>query len=80
MPLKLRQEEIRDHKNVFEVIKEAFEKIEKSDQSEHFLVDRLRKSEAFIPELSIVAEQEGMIVGHILLTQFPYYQNFKGKE
>jgi predicted N-acetyltransferase YhbS len=29
----------------------------------------LRASNAFIPELSIVAETEGKIVGHILLTK-----------
>jgi len=33
------------------------------------LVDRLRASDAFIPELSLVAERAGRIVGHILLTR-----------
>ena len=35
----------------------------------HFLVEKLRKSEAFVPELSLVAEIENNIVGHILLTK-----------
>lgn len=44
--------------------------MEHSDHQEQFLVERLRKSDAFIPELSLVAEDEkGTIAGHILLTK-----------
>ncbi|MCD9575626.1 GNAT family N-acetyltransferase [Flavobacterium soyae] len=69
MEIKLRQERKEDYKNVFQLIEKAFENIEYSDHKEQFLVERLRKSEAFIPELSIVAEAEGKIVGHILFTK-----------
>lgn len=40
-----------------------------SDHTEQFLVARLRKSPDFVPELSIVAEIEGKIVGYILLSK-----------
>lgn len=40
-----------------------------SDHKEQFLVERLRKSRTFVPELSIVAEVGEKIVGHILLTK-----------
>lgn len=40
-----------------------------SDQTEHLLVKRLRKSEAFIHELSLVALKDDKIVGHILLSK-----------
>ena len=69
MEIKLRQENENDYKSVFELIEKAFEKEEYSDHKEQFLVERLRKSEAFIPELSIVAEVENKIVGHILFTK-----------
>jgi predicted N-acetyltransferase YhbS len=69
MNITIRQESKADHPEVFKLIKKAFEEEEYSDQKEHFLVERLRKSEAFIPELSLVAEQEGKIVGHILFTR-----------
>lgn len=69
MEIKLRQETEQDHKSVFQVIQKAFENEEYSDHKEQFLVERLRKSNAFIPELSIVAEVDNKIVGHILLTK-----------
>lgn len=66
----IRQEEEKDHQHVFQVIEEAFKNMEHSDHQEQFLVERLRKSETFIPELSLVAENEnGEIVGHILFTK-----------
>lgn len=37
--------------------------------SEAVLVDRLRETDAFVPELSVVAEDDGTVVGHILLTR-----------
>lgn len=33
------------------------------------LVDNIRKSEHFIPELSLVADEKGQILGHILFSQ-----------
>ncbi|MDQ6469169.1 N-acetyltransferase [Flavobacterium sp. LHD-80] len=69
MKIKLRQEKKDDFESVFQLIEKAFEKEEYSDHKEQFLVENLRKSEAFIPELSIVAEVENKIVGHILFTK-----------
>jgi len=69
MEIKLRQENEKDYKSVFQLIEKAFEKEEYSDHKEQFLVERVRISDAFIPELSIVAELENKIVGHILLTK-----------
>ncbi|WP_035649439.1 GNAT family N-acetyltransferase [Flavobacterium sp. ASV13] len=69
MEIKLRQENKDDFESVFRLIEKAFEKEEFSDHKEQFLVERLRKSDAFISELSIVAEIENKIVGHILFTK-----------
>lgn len=66
----IRKEEEKDHEKVFKLIEEAFRNMEHSDHQEHFLVERLRKSDAFIPELSLVAEDEtGEVAGHILFTK-----------
>ncbi|SNR73127.1 GNAT family N-acetyltransferase [Flavobacterium sp. ov086] len=69
MEIKLRKENENDYKSVFQLVEKAFEKEEYSDHKEQFLVEKLRKSEVFIPELSIVAKVENKIVGHILLTK-----------
>ncbi|RNC84365.1 MAG: N-acetyltransferase [Balneola sp.] len=69
MDLIIRQEEPADYTAVFELIEQAFATEELSDHQEQFLVERLRHSAAFIPELSLVAEIGSTIVGHILLTR-----------
>ncbi|MEN5306599.1 N-acetyltransferase [Chryseobacterium cucumeris] len=66
----IRQEEKKDHQQVFQLTEEAFREMEHSDHQEQFLVEKLRESKAFIPELSLVAEDEkGTIAGHILFTK-----------
>ncbi|MDY0988673.1 N-acetyltransferase [Flavobacterium sp. CFBP9031] len=69
MEIKLRQENENDFESIFQLIEKAFEKEEYGDHKEQFLVERLRNSKAFIPELSIVAENDNKIVGHILFTK-----------
>ena len=63
------QEAKEDHDIVFEVVREAFKYMPFADGDVHHLVNRLRNSDAFIPELSLVAEKDYRIVGHILLTE-----------
>lgn len=67
--MNIRKEEIKDYDDVFKLIEKAFKDEEFSDHQEQFLVERLRKSESFIPELSLVAEMDNQIVGYILLTK-----------
>ncbi|MCJ7932879.1 MAG: N-acetyltransferase [Chryseobacterium sp.] len=70
MKLTIRKEEERDFQKVFQLTEEAFRDMEHSDHREHFLVEKLRRSDTFIPELSLVAEDEnGGIAGHILFTK-----------
>lgn len=65
----LRQEKPEDYAEVYELIMNAFSNMAESDHTEQFLVERLRNSPDFVPELSIVAETEGKIVGYILLSK-----------
>lgn len=67
--LNIRQETPADYAAVYHVVKEAFEHAEHTDGHEQDLVAALRKSNAFIPELSLVAVEDGTIVGHILFTR-----------
>lgn len=69
MEIIVRQEVPRDYKETEDVVKKAFEQAEHADHTEHLLVSRLRKSSAFIKELSLVATANGKIIGHILFTK-----------
>lgn len=80
MNARIRKEESRDFKSVFELIRDAFEKEEMSDHQEQYLVERLRSSDAFVPELSLVAEVDEKIVGYILLTKIKIIESEKVSE
>lgn len=69
MEIIVRQEVPRDYKETEEVVQKAFEHAEFADHTEHLLVARLRKGDAFIKELSLVATANGKIIGHILFTK-----------
>ena len=65
----IRQERIEDYDAVYHVIKDAFATAEYTDGNEQNLVNELRKSNSFIPELSLVAVEDERVVGHILFTK-----------
>ena len=69
MKIKIRQEIEMDKSVVYEVVKTAFDTAEFSDHDEQNLVNRLRKSTAFVEQLSLVAEIENRVVGYILFTE-----------
>lgn len=64
----IRVERQGDHDAVREVVRSAFATAEHSDGNEHDLVDALRQSAAYVPELSLVCEVDGEIIGHIMFT------------
>lgn len=71
MNITIRKERPEDYPITEKVVQSAFADMEISDQTEHELVHRIRESDAFIPELSLVAihEDQQEIVGHILLSK-----------
>lgn len=78
MEILIRQERPEEYKTTEEVTQKAFLNEEYSDKKEHLLVNRIRKSEAFIPELSLVAIDQGNeIIGHILLSKITIVDNDK---
>ncbi|RDY25241.1 N-acetyltransferase [Romboutsia weinsteinii] len=58
-----------DYREVESIVEMAFKSEEHSDGNEHNLVAKLRDSKEFVEELSLVAKEEGKIIGHILLTK-----------
>ena len=75
----IRKEQTKDYEEVFNLIEEAFKDQEFTDHKEQFLVERLRNSKSFVPELALVAQIENKIVGYILLTKITI-RNDKGQE
>jgi len=75
MKVNIRQERKEDHQTVHDLVERAFRNEEVSDHTEQFLVNNLRKSDAFIPQLSLVATSDDKVIGHILLTKI----KIKGK-
>ncbi len=75
--LEIRQENSKDYEQVYNVVKCAFELAEHSDGNEQDLVKKLRKSKAFIPELSLVAQIDKKIVGYILFTKVKIGDNIE---
>ncbi|MEI1421524.1 N-acetyltransferase [Bacillus cabrialesii] len=69
MELSIRQERTHEYDTTEDTVKRAFLNEIYSDKKEHFLVNRIRKSDAFIPELSLVALNAKDIVGHVLLSK-----------
>lgn len=69
MKIHIRQEQKKDHKTVFQIVEKAFKEMKYSSHTEQFIVEKLRKDEAFIPELSLVAELDGELVGYIILSK-----------
>lgn len=67
--MNIRKENSKDFTEIYEVVKTAFASAEHSDGNEQDLVNALRKDECYIPELSLVAEENDKIVGHIMFTK-----------
>ena len=64
MDIRIRKEEERDHERVYEVNRRAFRQ-----ENEGKLIEKIRRGDNFIPELSLVAEVGGEIVGHALFSK-----------
>ena len=71
MDFNIRQEQIKDYEAVHKVVELAFRDMEDSDHSEPFLVDQLRPPSSGLITiiLSLVAEVDEEIIGHILMTK-----------
>ncbi|HPS20397.1 MAG TPA: N-acetyltransferase [Candidatus Omnitrophota bacterium] len=60
----IRQETAKDIEGIRELNKKVFGR-----DAESRVVDNIRASANFIPELSLVAEQDGCVIGHILFSR-----------
>ena len=63
----IRQATPEDFDAIYSLVKTAFQTAKVSDGGEQDFVLKLRKG-SYIPELELVAEEDGVLIGHIMLT------------
>ena len=61
--LVIRRETTADHRAVEELIRESFWNVYRPGCLEHFVIHRLREDPAFVPELDLVMERDGRLIG-----------------
>jgi putative acetyltransferase len=64
MKIIIRQEIASDYEKVYEINKLAF-----NQENESKLIEKNRVSKNYVPELSLIAEIDDKIVGHILFSK-----------
>lgn len=67
--ISIRKEKPSDYEAIYDLIQLAFTTAEEADGTEQDLVVALRNSDASIPELALVAVEDGVIVGHIFYSK-----------
>ncbi|OHB56551.1 MAG: GNAT family N-acetyltransferase [Planctomycetes bacterium GWF2_50_10] len=67
----IREEAKEDFGQIYDLVKVAFETAKVSNGKEQDYVNQLRNSENYIPELALVAEENGKLIGQIMLTKMP---------
>ena len=77
LQVKLRLEQPGDFRAVEEITRNAFWNLYVPGANEHYIVHSLRDHPDYIPELSLVAEREGEVVGSICCTR-AHIQNMSG--
>ena len=59
----IRLEEKKDHREVENLVRESFWNVYRPGCSEHYVIHVLRDDPAFVPELDLVMEQDGRLIG-----------------
>lgn len=73
--IKIRAERKSDHQQVQQIHLRAFGQKEEGE-----IVNNIRKSEGFVPELSIVAEKGEKVIGHILFSKIHIEKDSREEE
>lgn len=66
----IRPEQPAEFTALYEFIKTAFSTAKLADGDEQEFANRLRTREDYLPKLALVAEEQGKIIGHIMLTRY----------
>ena len=75
LEIKIRQERPEDYQQVRELVRDTFALAEHSDGDEHNLIERIRLSPDYIPDLSLVAVSDDIVLGHIMFSRISVGQS-----
>jgi putative acetyltransferase len=65
----IRRETPEEFPQIYDLVRVAFETAQISNGEEQNFVNHLRAGGNYIPELALVAEEDGQLIGHIMLTK-----------
>lgn len=71
----IRPERQEDYLQIRGLVRDAFAIAEHSDGDEHNLIERIRLSSDYIPELSLVAVYRDTVIGHIMFSKISVGQS-----
>ena len=67
--MKIRLETPDDYREVENLTREAFWNVYRPGCTEHYVLNQYRDNPDFIPELDLVMEHEGRIIGHVMFSK-----------
>ena len=67
--MNIRLEQPKDYREVENLTREAFWNVYRPGCTEHYVLHLFRTNPAFIPELDLVMEEEGRIIGHVMFSK-----------
>jgi predicted N-acetyltransferase YhbS len=67
--IRIRREEEKDFRRVEEITRESFWNLYVPGCDEHYLVHVMRSHEDFVPELGLMIELDGQVIGNIMYTK-----------
>lgn len=69
--MNIRQEQPDEFGKIYELVQSAFQTAKVSDGTEQDFVNKLREGNGYLSQLALVAEENGELIGHIMLTKCP---------
>ncbi len=67
--MQIRQARLGDYRAIYQLVRQAFEKSRISDGQEQDWIVAQRGTGQYIPQLELVAEKDGCLLGHVLMTK-----------
>ena len=77
--LTIRNETPSEYRAVENLTREAFWNVYRPGCLEHFVLHQFRTDPAFVPELDLVMELDGELIGHVMYVRAPPFRKMTAK-